>query len=90
MTDQVSGQVKKALKGVHNETEIAYKDFLDALYNNSKVIRDQTSLRRNLKKFTMQLQKEKKKAINSVYYKFKVSDDFITCSPHTDINGEYL
>jgi len=90
MEDKDSGQVKKALKGIHSGTMIEYDDFVEVLYNNSTVMRDQTRLKRNLKKFTVQLQNEKKKALNSVYFKLKVSDDFITCSPHTDEHGNYL
>ena len=90
MEDKTSGKSKKALKGIHSETMIEYDNFLDALYKNTTVMRDQTRLRRNLKKFTVQLQSEKKKALNSVYFKLKVSDDLISCSPHIDENGQYL
>lgn len=90
MEDQTSGATKKALKGIHSQTMIELNDFVDVLYNNSTVMRDQTRFRRNLKKFTVQLQSEKKRALNSIYFKLKVSDDFLTCSPHTDENGKYL
>ena len=90
MEDKSTGKVKKALKGVHSRTLLEYEDFIDVLYNNSTVLRDQTQLRRNPKKFTVQLQRGQKRALNSVYYKFKISPDFITCSPHTDEHGYYL
>ena len=90
MEDRTTGECKKALKGIHCETLLQYEDFIDVLYNNSTVMRDQTRLRRNLKKYTVQLQREKKRALNSIYYKFKISSDFITCSPHTDEHGHYL
>ena len=90
MEDQTSGATKKALKGIHSQTMITLDDFLDVLYNNNTVMRDQTRLKRNLKKFTVQLQREKKRALNSVYFKLRVSDDFITCSPHIDENGDFL
>ena len=90
MENKATGQVKKALKGVHSRTLLEYEDFIDVLYNNSTVMRDQTQLRRNPKKFAIQLQRGKKRALNSVYYKFKISADFINCSPHTDENGQYL
>lgn len=90
MEDKTTGECKKALKGIHSQTMLQYDDFIDVLYNNSTVMRDQTRLRRNLKKFTVHLQREKKRALNSVYYKFKISSDFITCSPHTDEHGQYL
>lgn len=90
MADKNTGAVKKALKGIHSQTMITLDDFLDVLYNNNTVMRDQTRLKRNLKKFTVQLQREKKRALNSVYFKLRVSDDFITCSPHIDENGDFL
>ena len=90
MADQNTGAVKKALKGIHSQTLITLDDFLGVLYNNNTVMRDQTRLKRNLKKFTVQLQREKKRALNSVYFKLRVSDDFITCSPHIDENGDFL
>ena len=90
MHDASSGQTKKALKGVNPGTLIDVQDFIEVLYNNSNIMRDQTSFRRNSKKFTVQLQKQKKRALNSVYFKLRVSDDFITCSPHVDLNGEFL
>ena len=90
MHDSTSGQMKKALKGIHSETLIDDQDFIEVLYNNSNIMRDQTRFRRNLKQFTVQMQKQKKRALNSVYFKLRVSDDFLACSPHVDSNGEYL
>ena len=90
MADKNTGAVKKALKGIHSQTLITLDDFLGVLYNNNTVMRDQTRLKRNLKKFTVQLQREKKRALNAVYFKLRVSDDFITCSPHIDENGDFL
>ena len=90
MHDETSGEMKKALKGIHSETMIDVRDFIEVLYNNSNLMRDQTRLRRNLKKFTVQLQREKKRALNSVYFKLRVSDDFLICSPHIDENGQYM
>lgn len=90
MEDSLTGLVKKAIKGVNPCTPLEFKDFLDVLYDNKIVMRDQTRLRRHLKQFTVQMQREQKRALNSVYFKLKVSDDFITCSPHTDSNGDLL
>ena len=73
MEDRLTGERKKALKGIHCQTLLQYDDFIDVLYNNSTVMRNQTRLRRNLKNYTVQLQREKKRALNSVYYKFKIS-----------------
>ena len=90
MHDSTSGQMKKALKGIHSETLIDSQDFIEVLYNNSNIMRDQTRFRRSLKQFTVQMHKQKKRALNSVYFKLRVSEDFLTCSPHVDSNGEYL
>ena len=90
MEDKDSGKLKKALKGICSGTNLKYEDFLDVLYHNTKVMREQTRLRRDLKKSTVHMQKEQKRALSSIYYKLKVSDDFLSCSPHTDQNGDYM
>lgn len=90
MEDKDSAQLKKALKGICSGTNLKFEDFADVLYNNSKVMREQTRLKRDLKKSIVHMQKEQKRALSSVYFKMKVSDDFLSCSPHTDQNGDYM
>jgi len=90
MEDKISGQVKKALKGINSQTDIRYEHFIDTLYNNSSIMREQNRLRRHRTQYSMELQSNIKKSLNSIYYKMKVSDDFISCSPHTNQNGEFL
>ena len=90
MEDKISGQVKKALKGINSQTNIRYENFIDTLYNNSSIMREQNRLRRHRTQYSMELQSNIKKSLNSIYYKMKVSDDFISCSPHTNQNGEFL
>ena len=90
MEDRATGESKRALKGINSKTDIQYEDFVGALYNNSNVMRDQNRLRRHRTQYSMELQTNHKKALNSIYYKMKVSDDFVSCSPHTDQNGEFL
>ena len=90
MEDTVSGQVKKALKGINSGTDIRYENFVDTLYNNSSIMREQNRLRRHRTQYSMELQSNIKKSLNSIYYKMKVSDDFVSCSPHTNQNGEFL
>ena len=90
MEDKASGQLKKAMKGVNANTPITYEDFLDSLYNNSNKLTEQIRLRRHRNNYSMELQSNIKKSLNSVYYKMKVSEDFISCSPHTDKDGNYL
>ena len=73
---------KRALKGINNETLISREEFLNALYDNTVIKKRQVRMKRNLKKFKICNISETKKALNSVYYKMKVSDDFISCTPH--------
>ena len=90
MQDESSANVKKALKGVHVRTNLSREDFLHVLYHNSVVMRKQVRLRRDPQRYTVRLQEEQKKALNAIYYKMKISDNFISCSPHTDADSNYL
>ena len=90
MEDTISGQVKKALKGINSGTDIRYEHFVNTLYNNSSIMREQNRLRRHRTQYSMELQSNIKKSLNSIYYKMKVSEDFVSCSPHTNQNGEFL
>ena len=74
--------VKRALKGINDETNITREEFLNSLYQNELVKKRQIRLKRDLKKLKFSTVAETKKALNSVYYKMKVSDDFLSCSPH--------
>ena len=74
--------IKRALKGINDETSVTREEFLDSLYQNDVVRKRQIRLKRDLKKFKFSTIAETKKALNSVYYKMKVSDDFLSCSPH--------
>ena len=85
-----NGKTKKALKGVHVKTDLHQEDFINTLYNNTLVLRKQCRLRRDPKKYRIRLQEEKKKALNALYFKMKVSENFVSCTPHTDANSEYL
>ena len=90
MEDEASGKIKTALKGVSAETDINCEHFIDAIYENRNILREQTRLRRHRTQYSMELQRNLKRSVNSVYYKMKVSSDFISCTPHTDSNGEFL
>lgn len=90
MEDKQSGQVKKALKGVHSQTDIEYDDFVNALYQNKNIQREQIRLQRHPKNYSMELKSNIKKTLNSVYYKMRVSEDFVNCYPHTNEEGKYL
>lgn len=77
-----SDGVKRALKGINDETNVTREEFLNSLYRNDVVRKEQNRLKRDLKKFKFATVCETKKALNSIYYKMKVSDDFLSCSPH--------
>ena len=74
--------IKRALKGVHHNTIVNKEDFLNSLYKNDVPIRKQVRLRRDTRVFKIRLIEEEKRALNPVYYKYKVSSDLITCTPH--------
>ena len=74
---------KRALKGVNHSTVVSKQDFIDALYENKVVMRHQVRFKRDQKAFKMKLVEEHRRALNSIYYKMKVSDDLISCLPHT-------
>ena len=90
MADQESRNVKKALKGVHIQTQFDIKDFINTLYNNATINRNQTRLRRDLKAYKFELLCQTKRSLNPVFFKMRVSDNLICCSPHVDQNLEYL
>ena len=70
------------IKGIHNETKITREEFLKCLYENKPIDKEQTRLRRDLTKFKFCVVKEQKKALNALYYKMKVSDDFLSVKPY--------
>ena len=90
MADEESCIEKKALKGVNIQTQLDIKDFIATLYNNITVNREQIRLRRNLKSYKFELQKLTKRSLNAVFFKMKVSNNFVLCSPHVNANSEYL
>ena len=90
MSDPECGNVKKALKGVHIQTQLDIKDFINTLYDNATITRQQTRLRRDLKAYKFELLCQTKRSLNPVFFKMRVSDNLIGCSPHVDQNLEYL
>ena len=73
---------KRALKGVNHSTNVSREDFIDALYENKIAVRRQVRFKRDPKVFKTRLVEEQRRALNPIYYKMKVSDDFVTCAPH--------
>ena len=90
MQDAGNENVKKALKGVHMKTQLDMKDFINSLYQNISINREQIRLRRDLKSYRIQLLSQTKRSLNPVFFKMKVSDNLITCTPHVDENSDYL
>ena len=73
---------KRALKGINEKTTLEKSDFLAALYSNQNVIKPQIRMKRDFKTRKIRIVEEQKKSLNSIYYKMKLSDDLLTCTPH--------
>ena len=74
--------VKRALKGISEKTVLDKADFLTALYENQTVIKPQMRMKRDTKSCKIRIVEERKKSLNSIYYKMKLSDDYLSCTPH--------
>ena len=74
--------VKRALKGISEKTVLDKSDFIDALYLNKTVIKPQIRMKRDTKTCKIRIVEEQKKSLNSIYYKMKLSEDYLSCSPH--------
>ena len=74
--------VKRALKGINEKTILDKADFLNALYENQTVVKPQMRMKRDTKSCKIRIVEERKKSLNSIYYKMKLSDDYLSCSPH--------
>lgn len=85
-SSQTIPKVKRALKGVHRDSKLNEKDFLDCLYENRQVHRDQYSFRMRNDSKNIDLIKNRKVVLNNSYYKMRVHSDGVTCSPLTKEN----
>ena len=74
--------VKRALKGISEKTVLDKSDFLDVLYQNQEIIKPQMRMKRDRKTCKIRIVQEQKKSLNAVYYKMKLSNDFLSCEPH--------
>ena len=74
--------VKRALKGINEKTILDKADFLNALYENQTVVKPQMRMKRDTKRCKIRIVEERKKSLNSIYYKMKLSDDYLSCTPH--------
>ena len=70
---------KMGSKGVPHNSNLELKNFLDKLYQNKSVCAEIRSLK--LHKNEMIRCVQKRNALNSLFCKFQIDDDCITCSP---------
>ena len=80
---------KKALKGIHSDSVITHQDFYNCLYHNETVTRNQVRFHYNKKLDMMTLINQNKKALNSIYTKMCVKNDFVSIEP-LKLNGKFL
>ena len=81
---------KKAHKGIHRETLLDHEDFLNCLYQDKSISKDQFSFRIQNKSKQIDLIKSHKIALNSTYCKFFVENDKVTCTPLKDSKGKFV
>ena len=74
--------IKRALKGINEKTVLNKDDFLGALYENRPVVKPQMRMKRDKKTCKIRIVEEEKKSLNSIYYKMKLSADYLSCTPH--------
>lgn len=77
---------KRALKGIHRDSSLDEQDFLECLYENKEVLREQFAFRIRNDSKNIDLIKNNKCALNSAYYKMFVHEDGVTCTPLKKLN----
>ena len=87
--DEDARVVKTALKGISRDNDISHQDFLQVLYQNRLLRRDQVRFQYSKQRDMMTMVSQKKKALNSVYTKMCVGDDFVSVQP-LSLNGSFL
>ena len=83
-------KTKKAHKGIHRETLLEHDNYLECLYQDTVVRKNQFSFRIQNKSKQIDLIKNHKIALNSNYTKLRVSKDKITCTPLRDSKGKFI
>lgn len=81
---------KKAHKGIHCDTLLEHESYLDCLYKDQSITRDQFSFRIQSRTKQIDLIKSHKIALNSSYYKLFVENDKVTCTPLRDAEGHFV
>ena len=72
---------KRGMKGIHQDTCISHESFLKCLYHDKPVLRDQFAFRIKANSKEIDLIRNEKIALNSIYYKSFVERDLVTCTP---------
>ena len=85
--DEENNKVKKGTKGVPSNCKLKLQEFKDKLYedkNTHVTVRSLRSVQNHMSRTA-----QTKKALSSLFCKFHVENDRITCSP-LKYNGSYL
>ena len=87
--DKSNGCSKIAMKGIQKESNITQKDFLDLLYKDEQVVRNQVRFQYSKQHDMMTVVSQEKKALSSIYTKLCVQDDRVSIKPLSR-NGKFL
>lgn len=88
MEDGDTGEKKVGRKGVSHRHNLRLESFEQKLYNDEKAAFDQRTLQ--MKKGVMCRCVIHKNGLNSVFSKFCVAPDRISCEPLKHANGQYV
>ena len=72
---------KRSLKGVRRDLRVLVDEYRQSLYSPEPIRKTYSKLQFLKKPGTVSLIKTSKKALNSVYTKFYVSDNLVDCQP---------
>ena len=78
----VDNKYKRGLKGIPYEVQVNKNDFLNSLYNDNDGKCSFNSLRYNKEYKGVVFQKSTKRTLNSLYVKYFVDDNRVTCHPY--------
>ena len=81
LKDNILNQTKQATKGIRNSKEIRHEHFLSSLYENNEVFSNQTRMNFSKPHGTMAIIQQRKRALNNIFTKLDVTDDWVTIQP---------
>ena len=87
--DEEGKQSKKAMKGIHANTELEHAEFLLSLYSQKPIQAEQIRMNFIKKLGSMAILNQVKKALNPFFTKFYVADDQTTILPLKK-NNEFI